>query len=52
MKSEGREGFNNQVSKCNGGAIAIKTGAGINGTLDNLMIYTGHGDVPSEKGTE
>lgn len=52
QKSDGSEGFNAHASKCNGGAIAIKTGAGINGTLDNLMVYTGHGDVPSDKTTE
>lgn len=48
-KSEIGENLNEHLRLCNGGALAIKTGAGINGTIDNLMVYTGHGDVPSDK---
>jgi hypothetical protein len=30
----------------NGGALALKVGAAINGFVDNIMLWTGHGDVP------
>ena len=41
--------LNFYTSRCNGGALAIKTGAGINGTIDNLMVYMGHGEEPEDK---
>ncbi|MBO5269692.1 MAG: hypothetical protein J6B77_02825, partial [Clostridia bacterium] len=47
--SEIGDGLNSHLSRCNGGALAIKTGAGINATLDELMVYMGHGDEPRDK---
>lgn len=47
--SEVGTGLNSHTPTCNGGALAIKTGAGINGTLDDIMIYMGHGDTPEDK---
>ena len=47
--SEVGSGLNSHTATCNGGALAIKTGAGINGTLDDIMIYMGHGDTPEDK---
>ena len=37
------------MARCNGGALALKTGGGINGTIDNIMVYMGHGDTPKDK---
>lgn len=41
--------LNEHTPLCNGGALAIKTGAGINGTLDDLIVYMGHGETPTDK---
>jgi len=30
-----------------GGALCLKVGGPINGYMDNIMVYTGHGDVPT-----
>lgn len=42
-------GLNSHTARCNAGALVLKTGGGINGTIDNVMVYTGHGDTPENK---
>ena len=41
--------LNAHVAKCNGGSLCLKTGAAINGTVDNIMVFVGHGEEPAKK---
>ena len=48
-KSELGTNLNPHTALARGGALCLKTGAGINGTVDNILVYVGHGEEPTDK---
>ncbi len=44
----GERHWNDYFKYCHGGSLCLKTGTTMNGSIDNIMVWTGFGEVPSD----